>query len=99
LFDWGCCVKLEVEALPGWIVVVSVGVRVTKAIVTRLEESHEGLWVTKAREVSVTPCILTRGDFLRIGGCGWVAMRLKVDLRWCPGRSTYALNEVLTEEA
>jgi len=28
-----------------------------------------------------------------------VVIRSRVDLRWCLGRSAYALNEVLTEEA
>jgi hypothetical protein len=30
---------------------------------------------------------------------GGVEMRSRVDLKWCPRRSAYALNEVLTEEA
>ena len=30
---------------------------------------------------------------------GGDVMRSRADLRWCPGRSAYALNEVLTEEA
>jgi len=30
---------------------------------------------------------------------GGDAIRSRVDLRWCPGRSAYALNEVLMEEA
>jgi hypothetical protein len=77
LISWGGSINLKVESLSGWIVVVSIGVRVTKAIITCLKEPHESLFVTKAREVSVGPCILTRGKFLRIGGCGWGGNEIK----------------------
>jgi hypothetical protein len=47
-----------------------------------------------AAQVSSFEELTTR--YVDVGG---VAMRSRVDLRWWPGRSAYALKEVLAEEA
>jgi len=52
-------IDLEVDALSRWIIVVSIRVGLTVAIVACLEEAHESLSISKTREISVSPRILT----------------------------------------